>query len=248
MVPKTFPLEVVRTTRITPTIIEVAFRRADDEPFVHVPGQFLNIHIPTGDELAQRSYSVATHPGADGVIAIAVSPVEGGLATKLLFGLKEGDRVIASGPYGRFVLRDDPPCRYVLAGTGTGVTPYRAMLPELEQRVAGGKYEVDLLLGVWRREELLYGDEFLAIARRHPGFRFHACYSRELPASPEPWERRGYVQTMFPELNLDPARDVIYLCGNPNMIDEAMEHLRALNFPTRNLRREKYLPSRTGPG
>jgi hypothetical protein len=29
------------------------------------------------------------------------------------------------------------------------------------------------------------------------------------------------------------------------MIDQAMEQLRALEFPSRNLRREKYLPSRT---
>jgi NAD(P)H-flavin reductase len=84
------------------------------------------------------------------------------------------------------------------------------------------------------------------MARRHPHFRFRACYSREFPDAPEPWERRGYVQTHFDSLALDPARDVIYLCGNPDMIDQAMEQLRALNFPTRNLRREKYLPSRTG--
>jgi len=63
---------------------------------------------------------------------------------------------------------------------------------------------------------------------------------------PEAWESRGYVQTHFGELTLDPAKDVIYLCGNPDMIDQAMEYLRALNFPSRNLRREKYLPSRTG--
>jgi ferredoxin-NADP reductase len=245
---KTFPLQVERTTHITPTIIEVAFRRADGEPLVYTAGQFLNIHIEAGGELAQRSYSIATAPqGEDGIVAIAVSPVKGGLATDLLFGLSPGDRIVASGPYGRFVLRDDPPGRYVLAGTGTGVTPYRAMLPELERRLASGQHSVELLLGVWRREELLYGRDFVNLAARHPQFRFHACYSREFPETPEPWERRGYVQTHFANLGLDPAKDVIYLCGNPDMIDQAMEQLRAMNFPTRNLRREKYLPSRTGP-
>jgi len=245
---KTFPLQVERTTAITPTIIEVAFRRADGEPLVYTAGQFLNIHIETAGGPAQRSYSIATAPGSEqGVVAIAVSPVEGGLATELLFGAKPGDRIVASGPYGRFVLRDDPPGRYVLAGTGTGVTPYRAMLPELERRVASGQHRIELLLGVWRREELLYGREFVAMAARHPQFRFHACYSRDFPASPEAWERRGYVQTHFANLGLDPARDVIYLCGNPDMIDQSMEQLRAMQFPTRNLRREKYLPSRTGP-
>lgn len=242
----TFPLQVERTTQITPSILEVAFRRADGAPFLHTAGQFINLHIETKGELAQRSYSIATAPGRDGLIEIAVSPVQGGLATELLFGLKPGDRIVASGPYGRFVLRDDTPCRYVLAGTGTGVTPYRAMLPELERRVASGQYKVELLLGVWRREELLYGQDFIDMAQKHPEFRFRACYSREQPPQPAAWESRGYVQTHFAELGLDPAKDVIYLCGNPDMIDQAMEYLRALNFPSKNLRREKYLPSRTG--
>ena len=243
---KTYPLQVERTSQLTPSILEVAFRRADGEPFGHIAGQFMNIHIETNGEMAQRSYSVATPPGRDGIVEIAVSPVQGGLATDLLFGLRPGDRITASGPYGRFVLRDDPPCRYVLAGTGTGVTPYRAMLPELERRIAGGQFQVELLLGVWRRDELLYGEEFIAMAQKHPQFRFRACYSREMPAQPAAWESRGYVQTHFAELALDPTKDVIYLCGNPDMIDQAMEYLRALNFPSKNLRREKYLPSRTG--
>ena len=242
---KMFPLQLERSALITPTILEVAFRRADGEPFMHTAGQFVNFHIETNGELAQRSYSIATPPGPEGLIEVAVSPVQGGLATDLLFGLKPGDRVQASGPYGRFVLREDPPCRYVLAATGTGVTPYRAMLPEIERRLSTG-YEVDLLLGVWRREELLYGRDFIEMTKKYPLFRFRACYSREFPAQPEAWEQRGYVQTHFGELALDATKDVIYLCGNPDMIDQAMEQLRALNFPSRNLRREKYLPSRTG--
>jgi ferredoxin-NADP reductase len=242
---KTFQLQVERSTYLTPTILEVAFRRADGQPLGHAAGQFVNIHFNAKGEPVQRSYSVATPPG-NGLIEVAVSPVKNGLATDLLFGLKPGDLIDASGPYGRFVLRDDPPCRYVLAGTGTGVTPYRAMLPELDRRLATGNFQVDLLLGVWRRDELLYGSDFIAMAQKYPQFRFHACYSREFPDQPEPWERRGYVQTHFPTLGLDPHKDIIYLCGNPDMIDQAMEQLRALEFPTRNLRREKYLPSRTG--
>jgi ferredoxin-NADP reductase len=83
------------------------------------------------------------------------------------------------------------------------------------------------------------------MAKKYPQFRFRACYSREFPPQSEAWEQRGYVQAHFAELGLDPTKDVIYLCGNPDMIDQAMEQLRALEFPSRNLRREKYLPSRT---
>lgn len=238
-----FPLQLRRRRHITPTVLELAFRRTDGRPLAHDAGQFINVHFEANGEPVHRSYSIATPPGRD-VIEIAISPVKGGLATELLFGLKEGDPIQASGPYGRFVLRDDPPCRYVLAGTGTGITPFRAMLPELERRVRERQFQVDLLLGVWSREELLYGQDFIDASSRQAGFRFHACYSRAFPQDPQPWERRGYVQSQFDALRLDPATDVMYLCGNPNMIDQAMERLRAAAFPSRNLRREKYLPAR----
>src|SRR3546814_9127390 len=55
---------------------------------------------------------------------IAVSYVAGGAATALFEGLDIGDRVDASGPYGRFCLvPDDDNRRYRLIATGTGVTP-----------------------------------------------------------------------------------------------------------------------------
>ena len=72
-----------------------------------------------------------------------MSYVDGGAATALLSGLGEGEEVTASGPYGRFCLHDaDNNRRYLLVATGTGVTPYRAMLPLLEQQIATRNTEV----------------------------------------------------------------------------------------------------------
>lgn len=241
---KTFPLALERADRITPNILHLAFRRPDAEAFEYTAGQFINIHFEADGKSVHRSYSVATPPGRDGLIEIAISRVEGGHATSLLFGLKPGEQVEASGPYGRFVLRDDPVCRYILVGTGTGVTPYRAMLPGLAQRLGAGETEVELLLGVWRRDELLYGEEFLEFAARHPQFGFHACYSREMPSDPQPHEHSGYVQSHFGRFELDPERDIVYLCGNPNMVDEAVGLLKTQGFPIPRIRREKYLPAR----
>lgn len=240
----TFPLRLEAARKVTPSILHLEFKRADGEAFEFTPGQFINIHFEHDGHPVHRSYSVANSPEVADTIQIAASPVQDGLATRLLFGLKPDDEIAGSGPYGRFVLRDDPPCRYVLAGTGTGVTPYRAMLPELERRLDNG-YSADLLLGVWNPDELLYGGDFLAVAERCDRFRFHACYSRAVSDEPQPFETRGYVQSRFAALDLDPESDIIYLCGNPNMIDEAMASLKALGFPSARLRREKYLSARS---
>jgi hypothetical protein len=132
-------------------------------------------------------------------VEIAVSYVPGGAATALFEGLPIGGSVDASGPFGRFcLLPNDANRRYLLIATGTGVTPYRAMLPLLASLIAARGIEVVLLQGARTPEELLYGDEFRAFANAQPRFRFVPCFSRELPAAASPHAhadvRHGYVQ------------------------------------------------------
>lgn len=240
---KTFPMRLLESRHVTPSILHLVFTRDDGEAFAYQAGQFINIHFEYDGKLIHRSYSIANPPGDD-YVEIAMSPVENGRATKLLSGLSVGDTILASGPYGRFILKDDEPTRYVLVGTGTGVTPYRSMLPLLEKRIDQG-FSVDVLLGIWRREEALYADDFRALAEKQSGFTFHVCYSRELPDDLADHEHQGYVQARMQQLDLDPERDIVYLCGNPDMVDQAMAWLKELGFPVSRVRREKYLPSRS---
>lgn len=237
----TFVLQSARM--VTPRVRELAFVREDGEPVDYEAGQFVTLMLPTEEKMLRRSYSISTVPGQEDEIRIAVAEVEGGRATKILFDMQPGDTVTGSGPFGRFVLRDDPPCRYVLIATGTGVSPYRAMLPELERRMELEDFRVELLLGVRQPDELLYGDDFKSCAERHSPFNFHACYSRVMPENAEPHEHKGYVQHHLDTLNLDPETDIVYLCGNPGMIDAAAEDLKNRGFPIQSVRREKYVSS-----
>jgi ferredoxin-NADP reductase len=240
-----FDLEVVGSRRRTPRVLEIELRPHGDRPFAYTPGQFVTLHLQDGDEELRRSYSIAVPPRADGTIALAVGEVAGGRATRILFGVRPGDRLVGSGPFGRFVLRDDDSfARFFLVGTGTGIAPYRTMLPTLDRLLTREPTRrVVLLLGVRSPEERLYGDEFRAFAARHPSFTFLSCQSRALSTPPEPDERRGYVQKVLEELDPDPKDSVVYLCGNPAMIDESTALLKARGFPLANIRREKYVSS-----
>jgi ferredoxin-NADP reductase len=237
-----FDLVLESARMVTPRVRELSFARADGQVLDYIPGQFLTLHLPHADKELRRSYSIANLPGAP-TVSLAAAHVEGGRATGILFGMQPGAQVRTTGPYGRFVLKDDPPCRYLLVATGTGVTPFRCMLPELERRLAGGGYEVDLLLGVRGPDELLYGAEFRALSARQPRFRFHACYSRRMPDAPAADERQGYVQEVLKSFAVDAAREVAYVCGNPDMIDAVAEHLKQAGLPIGNVRREKYVSS-----
>ena len=245
-----FPLRLVGSRMIAPTVRHLDFVRDDGLPLDFVPGQFIQVHFnyPDGTP-TKRSYSLATmHDHALGPgesVQIAVSFVAGGAATALFEALDEGQQIQASGPYGRFCLTPaDANRRYLLIATGTGVTPYRAMLPQLALAMAQREVEVVLLFGARTEAELIYGEDFRQFAAAHPRFHFVPCFSRELPAGPDPDARRGYVQEALATFGPDPAHDIAYLCGNPNMVDACFEALKAAGLPVPHIRREKYVSSK----
>jgi ferredoxin-NADP reductase len=249
-----FPLKLVGKRMLAPSVAHLTFTRDDGQPLDFVPGQFIQVHFNYADGTpTRRSYSLATiHDHALGpgdAVEIAVSYVPGGAATALFEGLEPGGTVQASGPFGRFCLMPgDDNRRYLLIATGTGVTPYRSMLPLLEKAIAERGIEVVLLFGARTPTELLYGDEFRAFAERHPGFRFVPCFSRELPAPGSAHAhadvRHGYVQQFLAEFAPDAQGDIAYLCGNPNMVDACFEALKEAGLPVPRIRREKYVSSK----
>ncbi|GAB3339139.1 ferredoxin--NADP reductase [Marilutibacter aestuarii] len=250
-----FPLKLVSRRMLAPAVGHYTFVRDDGEPLDFIPGQFIQVHFSYADGTAtKRSYSLATihdhEMGPGEAVEIAVSYVPGGAATALFEGLDVGGSVDASGPFGRFCLMPgDANARYLLIATGTGVTPYRSMLPQLEAAIRERGVRVVLLLGARNPDELLYGDEFRAFAERHPAhFRFIPCFSRELPDADSPHAhadvREGYVQQFLAEVSPDAGQDIAYLCGNPNMVDACFEALKDTGFEVRQIRREKYVSSK----
>lgn len=226
------------------------FVRADGQALGFTPGQFLQIHFQSPDGApAKRSYSLATahapehSPSAEDVIELIVGLTPGGAASTLLQQMPIGETIAASGPFGRFCLSpNDDNARYLLLGTGTGIAPYRAMLPLLEQVYRERQIQVLLLAGTRTPAQSLYDDEFRAFAGRHRWFDFIPCFSRAPP--PHPHARSGHVQQALPEWMPDPERDIAYLCGNPNMVDACFAQLRAAGFPAARIRREKYVSNR----
>ena len=244
-------MKLVARRMIAPTVAHLSFVRDDGQPLDFIPGQFVQVHFHYADGTAtKRSYSLATiHDHALGpgeAVEIAVSYVAGGAATALFESLPEGGEIFASGPYGRFCLMPaDANQRYLLIGTGTGVTPYRAMLPQLEQLIRERNIDVVLLFGARTPVELLYGDEFRAFADAHPrNFRFVPCFSRELPDDAHADVRHGYVQQFLDEFAPRADTDIAYLCGNPNMVDACFEVLKGHGLPVPQIRREKYVSSK----
>lgn len=240
---QTTPITLVSAHKLTPNINHFVFSCEDESINQFTPGQFITLHIKEGEKTLRRSYSIANRQNAK-QIEFAASYVENGPASELLFNLAIGESVEATGPFGRLVLKEEPVKRYFLVATSTGVTPYRSMLNQLARRFeANPQLEAHILLGVKDASEALYQDEFLEFSRHHPNnMQFHLCYSRET-ANKElaRHEHHGYVQKQLMALKPNPETDIIYLCGNPQMVDDCQHALTNENFNIKQIRREKYI-------
>jgi NAD(P)H-flavin reductase len=232
----TSPMALLNAYNISPHVRHFVFSVAVPK-FTYLPGQFITIHFDKEGKSLKRSYSIANVPKQDNCIEFAAGFVEGGPGTELLFNLKVGDKLQMTGPYGRLVLRDEVPGRYLLVATSTGVTPYRSMLDELSKRLAQhDKLQVVILLGVQKKEDILYAEEFQTFAQ-HDRVRFIPCLSRDKDSH----YFLGHVQEAFDSLDLNPATDLVYLCGNPSMIDQSFIALQNKQFSVQQVIREKYI-------
>jgi ferredoxin-NADP reductase len=242
--PPTHALRLVDSRWLTPSVRHFEFERSDGQPVAFLPGQFVRVQVGRGESPEFRSYSIANPNDPDRNdarrIELVVSLVEGGLGSAHMRALAHGDEIHATAPNGRFcLLPEDDAKRYVLLGTGTGVAPYRGMLPQLEVLAVRG-VETLLLLGNRTAAEQLYADEFRAAAARIPGFTLRFCHSRGLPEAPNGHDVHAYVQDALDAFLIDPEGDIAYLCGNPNMVDAGFERLKAAGLHLRRIRREKY--------
>lgn len=239
----TFPITLEKAFMLSPKVKHFIFSCEHNPPFQYLAGQFITVLFEKDGKTLRRSYSIANPPKRDNIIEFAAGYVENGPGTELLFQLQPGDKININGPFGRLICKEDLPKRYILVGTSTGVTPYRAMLPELQKRLdQNPELKIIILQGVQKREDILYHDEFKAFAHQNPRQAvFIPCLSRVPGHELLEGEMSGYVQMTFPDLELNTENDMVYLCGNPTMIDDAFEYLKSYGFTTQQIIREKYI-------
>jgi len=240
-----FQFQLESTYMLSPNVKHFVFNHTKDTIFDYLPGQFITLNFEHQGKIIRRSYSIANAPQKDNRIEFAASYVESGPGTNYLFNLKSGDMVQLSGPFGRLIPKEISPQRYVLVATSTGVTPYRAMIPALQQLLEHDpKIEVVVFEGVQTHQDLLYEQDFLDWAAQSDRVTFRAFLSREQGEPSQSHIQHGHVQKGFAALNLNPEQDYVYLCGNPAMIDDAFDILKEQGFTTQQIVREKYISSK----
>lgn len=197
------------------------------------------------DEDVSRAYSMANYPEEHGIIMLNVriaSPpprqpeLPPGKMSSYIFGLKPGDKVTISGPYGEFFARDTTN-EMVFVGGGAGMAPMRSHIFDQFKRVATDR-KISFWYGARSNKEAFYIEDFDSIAAEFDNFKWHLAMSDPLPE--DKWEGyTGFIHQVLLDnyLNDHPAPEDIeyYLCGPPMMLQACMRMLDDLGVEPENI-------------
>lgn len=203
--------------------------------FHFAAGQFISIHMEWDRHGYARAYSIASALRANRRFELCVREAADDPATAWLAGLKPGDFIEFTGPFGYFKLRQPPDSVSAFVATGTGIAPIRAMIQQLHAPPGGG--EAWLIFGARHEEDILYREEFEALERENPNFHFVPTLSR----AESGWTgHRGYVQAHVEKYLAEKNGLHVYVCGAPQMVQEVRHLLSSMGYPRESVSYEKY--------
>jgi NAD(P)H-flavin reductase len=224
---------LLESREIAPEVRHLVFQLEDTESLAFVPGQFASLTADIDGSPITRAYSFAAP--AEGIrFELCLNRVAEGKLSPYLFGMRPGDQIQMTGPWGGFIFRQ-PVEDSILVATGTGIVPFRAML--LDQLVRDSGHQFTLIFGVRYERGLLYREEFEQLTRDHANFHFWPTLSRP-DAS---WTgRTGHVQAHLFQATGE-RRDInVFICGLKAMVDDVRAILKSNGFDRKRIICEKY--------
>jgi len=197
-----------------------------------------------------RAYSMANYPAEKNLIKlnirIATPPwdnvknqfinVPPGICSTFLFARKPGDKVMISGPYGEFHIKNTN-SEMIYIGGGAGMAPLRSHIFHLFNTLKTER-KVSYWYGARSMREVFYEDEFRAIEKRFPNFTFNLAMSEPLPE--DNWTGyKGFIHKVLLDNYLckheEPEDIEYYFCGPPAMNNAVIRMLDSLGVPAENI-------------
>ena len=229
-----FLSEVLAVEQLTYDTRLIRFGLTGSDEVRFKPGQYIQLLVPGTDQF--RAYSVASAPSRTRELELIIRHVPGGLCTGWIHGaIEKGDKVRFTGPFGDFYLREDSNREIVAIGGGSGMAPMRSIIMHLAEQ--GMPRRITLFFGARRRRDLFFVEEFRALERRFPNFRYMPALSEPRPEDNWTGETGFITQVVVrhvspmshPSHSSAPDREAV-LCGPPPMIDAAMRVLPPLGI------------------
>ena len=192
-----------------------------------------------------RAYSMANYPEEADIIMLNVriaSPppnmpnVPPGIMSSYIFGLKPGDEVTISGPFGEFYAKETGN-EMVFIGGGAGMAPMRSHIFDQFRRLHTDR-KVSYWYGARSLCETFYEDDFNKIDDENDNFEWHLALSE--PMAEDNWTgKTGFIhQVVYDNYLKDhPAPEDVeyYMCGPPMMNAAVIRMLTDLGVEPENI-------------
>ena len=223
-----------------------------------------------------RAYSMANYPAEGDVfmltVRIATPPfkpdrsgfmnVNPGIASSYIFSLKPGDKVIMSGPYGEFHVKEHASVEagpstlrgtsgtagsgtslpeMIWVGGGAGMAPLRAQIMHLTRTLNVRDREMHYFYGARALNEVFYLQDFLQLEKDFPNFHFHLALDRPDPAADAQGVKytAGFVHNVMYDTYLKdhkaPEDIEYYMCGPGPMSAAVVNMLDNLGVAPENI-------------
>lgn len=213
-------------------------------------------NLPTGSNEIVRAYSMASYPAEGRTlkfnIRIATPPfIQGkiaddipwGICSSYTFGLKPGDKVKLSGPYGESYMKPGNRELVFLIG-GAGSSFGRSHILQLF-RTENTKRKLTMWYGARSIKENIYQDDYEALQKEFPNFKYHLVLSEPLPEDIEAgWPKQDPLKTNFLFKAFDigqlkqmesPEECLFYVCGPPMHNKSVLKLLDDYGVPRENI-------------
>ena len=232
------PAVIERIVPQTPRVVSV-FLRASIA--AHEAGQHVDIRLsaPGGYE-AQRSYSIASAPGAPEV-ELAIERLEEGEVSPYFHEVaRPGDSFEVRGPIGgHFIWRAADGGPLLLVGGGSGIVPLRSIA---RHRAAVAPETKALLVYSARTwDEVIYRDELLRLEEGDRNFALTPTTTREPRRRAQDFDSRLDRALLFEILKRWGASPRhVYACGGNAFVEAVTSAMVADGIAARIVRAERY--------
>jgi len=197
-------------------------------------------HIPTPEgKVVRRLYSIASSSDDNESIHFIIELVKGGIGSKYINEINEGDKIKLQGPAGMFVFK---PTNHnvVFLATGTGFAPIYSMI---KSNIGQFTRSVQLFWGMRTITESYYLDELNLLKSRMPNFSYKLCLSREVEEFNENCIS-GHVDCALESVLQNNSsmfsNTDFYICGGKGVVGSLRDYLHKKNIPGDQIFFEKF--------
>lgn len=230
---RTLPAKVRSFRLVKEDVLELVLRLPPNQKFHFESGQYVN--LIRGD--IKRSYSIANSTSSN-TLSFFIKNYPSGQMSKYLFSdLEVDDLFRIEGPIGTFFYRNTPKKTLIFLATGTGIAPVKSILEGLALQP---DLVIDKQIHVfWGNRSA--GDFFWQVAFQNLDVNFHPCISR--PENYSEGFKKGYVQEVLLNENVDIEDSIVYACGSEAMIQSARTLLTEHGLEIKNFYSDAFVVS-----